>query len=163
MRERRPWRERLDEAILKTPSGCWEFQGPKSPKGYGSFWTGTPHRKSKAPAHRISWELVNGPVPEGKILCHACDNRPCVNPAHLFVGTKGDNNRDRNAKGRDSRGARHPNSKLTPDLVRLIRRLSAQGIVQREIATRVGVSRSCVACVVTRQNWKHVTDEEPAR
>lgn len=75
--------------------GCWVWQGPTNRKGYGIYaqWT----------AHREAWRRTNGPIPDGMLVCHHCDNPPCVRPVHLFLGTITDNNRDRAAKGRSAK------------------------------------------------------------
>ena len=79
------------------PDACWPWQGARLPRGYGKM-TGAGY------AHRIAWELENGPVPAGMYVCHHCDNPPCCNPAHLFTGDAAANNADMDAKGRSGRG-----------------------------------------------------------
>lgn len=88
---------------ILSPIECWEWQSGKDPNGYGRFGIG-PDRSNITPrlAHRVAWELAVGPIPEGRHLCHHCDNPGCVNPAHLFIGTAGDNMRDMARKGRNS-------------------------------------------------------------
>lgn len=82
------------------PDECWPWRGRVNPDGYGLFDLG----KTATTAHRVAWELSNGePIPKDLLGCHTCDNPPCVNPAHLFIGTIADNNRDRTTKGRDGR------------------------------------------------------------
>ncbi len=82
--------------------GCWEWTGAKG-RGYGLFHDGI----RLVPAHRWLWEQTNGPIPKGKILCHHCDNRPCVRPDHLFMGTNKDNSEDMVRKGRQATGERN--------------------------------------------------------
>jgi hypothetical protein len=83
-------------------NGCIEWTGARLPSGYGHLhWMGDLHR-----AHRLRWLLEHGPIPDGMYVCHSCDNRPCVNIEHLFLGTAADNNRDCVAKGRWRTGPR---------------------------------------------------------
>lgn len=85
------------------PAACWPWKGAwRTEKGYGRILKD--RRKGRAlRAHRVAWELAHGPIPLGLCVCHACDNPPCCNPAHLFLGTMLDNNRDRDAKDRHHR------------------------------------------------------------
>lgn len=85
---------------------CWEWKGSRLQKGYGTMpcWP----FKRPALAHRVSWEIHNGNIPDGLIVCHRCDNPPCVNPAHLFLGSHQDNLRDMVKKGRQVLGDGNP-------------------------------------------------------
>ena len=90
---------------------CWLWTAGTMPRGYGMF---TPHgRGSQTYAHRFSYELVNGPVPEGMVVRHTCDVRNCVNPSHLDVGTQADNLRDMKERGRSIKGKRLVNGRMT--------------------------------------------------
>jgi hypothetical protein len=111
-------------------------------------------------AHRVAYELANGPIPEGLNVLHNCpggDNPACVNPEHLFLGTLGDNNTDRDTKGRSAKGTDLPNAKLNETRVRAIRtRYEAGGITQRQLAEEHRVHEAVICNVVNRKTWKHV-------
>lgn len=94
-----PVRNRLLARIVSTPSGCWEWQGYRTPFGYGTI--SLPGKRTVY-AHRASWEVFRGAVPSGTCVLHSCDNPPCINPSHLFLGSRIDNNKDAVTKGRDA-------------------------------------------------------------
>jgi len=146
---------RLMSKVDITPTGCWEYQGQCDPKGYGRFSMG----RAKVLAHRAAWILRHGPIADGLMVCHHCDNPPCVNPAHLFLGTAADNNADRHAKGRTRNGVLHGEAHgravLTEADVRTIRSLG--GVVkQRDLADRFGVSQSAIQRAMSGDGWRHL-------
>ena len=132
---------------------CWEWRGCTSGGGYGYAWYGG--RNSRA--HRVSWVLHWGAIPEGSLVCHTCDNRICVNPAHLFLGTAADNQADMMAKGRGRcRGESHPRAKLTEVIVRQIRSDVRAGRSQRFLAEQYGVHTNTINQICRGHRWTHV-------
>jgi hypothetical protein len=134
---------------------CWRWTGPKSWNGYGRlFWQGKMRR-----AHRLMWELVNGEIPAGMLVCHRCDNPECTKPEHLFLGTHKDNAQDRNSKGRERKidGERHHARRLSADDVRAIRSSYAAGAVtQDDLAAQYGVIQQQISLIVSRRRWASV-------
>lgn len=139
--------------IEKTPT-CWLWAGAKGHFGYGVL----KHDGKQVYAHRVAWRLSHGEIQNGQCVLHKCDTPACVNPAHLFLGTKADNARDRDAKGRHRApmGERHANSKLTTNQARAIRMLRDAGAPLKLIAAKFGVSASNISYVALRKGWKHV-------
>ena len=135
------------------PDECWPWIGDKDRAGYGKIRPGGPVDCQRA--NRVAYALEHGSVPDDLCVCHRCDNPACVNPAHLFLGTHGDNARDKVAKGRATapRGEANHNAKLTDDAVRAIRASSERIYV---LARRYGVSDIIIARVRNGTGWKHV-------
>jgi hypothetical protein len=134
---------------------CWEWQAGRNAGGYGTF--GTNHKSYLA--HRFSWEIHYDKIPSGLCVLHQCDNPPCVNPDHLFLGNRLINKRDSIIKGRMKilRGESHSCAVLNEDDVHEIRRLYATGkYTQREIAERFEVGRSQIANILCGLAWTHI-------
>lgn len=134
---------------------CWLWKGSKHKEGYGR-WRFAGKFIS---AHRYSFILHYGEIPSSVLVCHTCDNPPCCNPDHLFLGTKKDNADDRDRKGRNINrlGDEHGNSKLTAHSVRIIRSSYRPFIVtSKMLARRFGVSQACIKFVLARRNWRHI-------
>lgn len=162
------------------PDLCWPWTGATNQSGYGTFVGGQGGRL----AHRFAFIQAHGPIPDGLCVLHRCDNPPCQNPGHLFLGTQADNMADMKNKGRwvsglalhpeliqrgeshwshlrpdrIRRGVKTPAAKLDDDSVRAIRRSVSEGVPQIELAARFGVSRGAISLVVSRKTWGHVSD-----
>lgn len=139
---------------VASTNACWEWTGARR-KGYGVVSVQSSRNRD---AHIVAWELANGrPVPSGMVIRHSCDNPPCVNPAHLLLGTHRDNVRDKVERDRQSKGVDHGLSKLSAADVQAIRQLAARGVRQRRIADDFGISQSNVSLIANRKGWQHVT------
>jgi HNH endonuclease len=106
-------------------------------------------------AHRAEWIEKRGPIPPGMMVCHHCDNPPCREIAHLFLGTNRDNLGDMASKGRSTWGTRNNTTKLTPAQVDEIRLALAAGEKQRDIGGRYGVCKSTIGCIARSESWRH--------
>jgi HNH endonuclease len=150
-----------DEAFwsnVKKTDGCWVWTAKLDSHGYGMSATGARGARRYTGAHRQSWKLTFGDIPEGLCVLHRCDNPPCVNPGHLFLGTQGENIDDMHAKGRASggsmKGERNPASKLTERQVAEIRALYVpRKITHRQLARDYGVSATAIQEVISRKKW----------
>lgn len=145
--EIRFWR-RVDKS--KHQNGCWEWTAWILKTGYGGFQLST---NKPIKAHRYSWILHNGQIPEGMMVCHRCDNRKCVRPDHLFLGTAKQNNDDALEKGRMKR---RKHQKLTEDLVRFIRSEERDCANLIEIAKSYGVHFTIVWRAYKGKTWRDV-------
>lgn len=141
-----------DKIPHRPAQGCWEWQGNLDKDGYGLFR----FRTIAWRAHRFSWKHVNGDIPQGIHVLHRCDNRSCVNPEHLFLGTHQDNMADKINKNRSKapRGSNHFKAKLTEEAVKNIRNDTR---TPKEIASDYGVSNTNVCAIKKRKIWRHVT------
>lgn len=148
-----PRRPRFWENIDKSggPSACWPWTGSKVGIGYGKASVGN----RSVRAHREAWERTHGPIPRGMVVCHRCDNPPCCNPEHLFLGTVAQNNADAVAKGRQARGERNNHVRLTEQQVHEIRSMDAE-LTSKDIAKAYGVDRTTISLVRLGMTWKHI-------
>ena len=138
---------------------CWIWLASCDAHGYGqiSGGKGPDGKRKMLKAHRVSWELNKGPIPCDLDVLHKCDNPPCANPKHLFVGEAVDNMKDAASKGRMPRGLAHHNGKFTERQIRKIRRLlSRNKLTQSEIGQRFGVSRSTILAIKRKDNYAYV-------
>lgn len=141
------------------PDECWEWTGPKTQAGYGliTHWDNANQKQHHLVSNRVSYCYHRGVLDTGKMaVCHSCDNRPCVNPNHLFLGSRADNILDMYRKGRqgDLRGIRNGRSRLAESDVAKIRKWSASGAIKRkEIAARFNISTSAVGLIASRRRY----------
>ena len=134
----------MEKVDIKGTDECWEWRGYKDHDGYGEFWSGN----HKSHAHRASWELLYGDIPEGMSVLHKCNNSGCVNPYHLYLGNQADNMRDRMMAGTAA--------KLYEGEVWLIRKLLKSGkFSQRFIAKMFKVSQSMISSIKRDPNHSY--------
>ena len=139
---------------VKKTDGCWEWIGGKFTSGYGLYKV----QGITSRVHRLSWEIHNGTIPEGMCVCHSCDNPPCVNPNHLWLGTSQENTQDKMSKGRHKyqSGESHYAAKLTDQQVEEIRTKSTgkrgEGV---RLAKEYGVSKSLISAIILSKKRTH--------
>lgn len=140
---------------------CWTWTGATY-QGYGIMHLPRCRDRTQR-AHRVSWTITHGLIPDGMHVCHHCDNPPCVNPAHLFLGTDADNLKDMRDKGRHPgfgprrKGEAHHFSKMTAETVLECRSRHAAGEKAPTLSRAYGVNKSSMYAILRRRSWAHVT------
>lgn len=137
-----------------TPSQCWLWTASTAGKGYGQIKL--PGTRRQVYAHRLSYEMHKGVVPDGLMVLHTCDTPRCVNPEHLFLGTGLDNLQDMARKGRHLYGERNTEHRLTEAKVHRIFDLSGEGWSQARIAKEIGVGQPQVGRILRGERWRHI-------
>ncbi len=138
--------QRFEEKVYPEPNtGCWIWAGYSNKKGYGAIG----HYPKVKSAHRVSFELFNGKIPNNQCVCHSCDNTFCVNPDHLFLGSNAQNANDRLIKFRYGK-------KLTSENILEIRLLYKSGVKQKHIAPIYGVSKGYISTIILKKVWKQI-------
>lgn len=140
----------IERIKILDEDSCWEWIGHIQPKGYGIFDISG----KKYLAHRLTYEIFIGEIPEYKCVCHKCDNRKCCNPKHLFTGTIQDNNRDRHEKGRTAKGEAIGSSKLSYEDITDIRLLASYNLKDKQIAEIYHVSRPLITMIRNGNRWQ---------
>ncbi len=136
---------------------CWVWTSSTNGRGYGQISSGG-NGGRPLKAHRVAWEMENGPIPDGLDVLHKCDNPICTRASHLMLGTHLDNMRDMFTKGRRQAavGERAAGAKLCECAVRAIRRLSGEGVTRADLGRRFGVHPMSILAIVRREHWRHV-------
>lgn len=131
---------------ITAPDDCWEWQGTKDRGGYGRFYGGGATRS----AHRLSYELTYGKIPDKLLACHSCDNRACCNPSHIFLGTQKDNVMDAVKKGRWIRpsGERCRKAKYSDETIRIIRQRHSNGERTIDLAVEYGMAGTSMSRIL---------------
>jgi HNH endonuclease len=164
-RPKTPLRDRFLRFVVipADPDQCWAWTGSKNEHGYGRLQKGTtPPRATKA--HRASWSIYHGPIPDGLHVLHRCDNPECSNPRHLFLGTHQENMLDSKTKGRPrgpqpgtvsvNVGSANGRAKLTENQITEIRHRVSSGELQREVGARFGIRQSTVSGIINGKRWR---------
>ena len=148
--------------LLKTGQvndrGCLEWINAKDKNGYGHTVFVKDGIRKTWKVHRLMYYLVYGDIPEGKLICHTCDNPPCFNILHLFLGSPKDNSIDREKKGRarDQKGEKNYMATLSQEEIIQIRSMADSGLSQEKIGKIFHVSQTCIGKILRRTRWKHI-------
>lgn len=150
--------ERFHEKWKKDPkTGCWLWTGATGGKGYG--FIKRPGERRQIYAHRLSYIIHVGDIPDGMMVCHTCDTLLCVRPTHLFLGTGGDNLQDMKGKDRHLYGVRNVRHKLTDDQVRQMHRLHREGVSTHGLGEMFGISQGQAWRIINGKRWEHIYRE----
>jgi hypothetical protein len=145
---------------IRVEGACLIWTAGKDKDGYGKFAitrpTGERPKQKHVRAHRIAWEMINGPAPDDLVMMHSCDTPACVAPWHLAPDTQAANRADCGAKGRNAVGERSGKATIDEGTVRAIRALVATGATHQAVADRLGTTRSVVSQVAIGKTWRHV-------
>lgn len=141
--------ERLDKILsrCKSVGTCLIWMGAVNSDGYPRLYV---DGNCNVKGHRLVYQLAKRKPPKGHVIRHMCDNPLCLNPAHLVSGTHAQNMKDRDS------GGRHGAAKVTPRQVRRIRKMYAEGILQKQISEKFSISPKTVSSIINRSHWKHV-------
>jgi hypothetical protein len=141
-------------SFVRKDAECWEWMRFRNKFGYGRIRVSGVNFLT----HRYAWILTHGVIPDDLCVLHRCDNPPCVNPSHLYLGTDADNARDRTERGRyaDFKGEKHPRVKLSEREVLLIRQRLDDGESQTNLAAMFGVTQAMISCIHKRLAWRHI-------
>lgn len=157
----------LAKVDRREPNECWPWLASTNPCGYGTFSGGIDENGVRQQlAHRFGYALQVGPIPSGLQVCHTCDNPPCQNPAHWFLGTHRENHEDKIKKGRQGppvrlNGSTNPNAKLTDREIAEIRRRWCTGQTQTHLALAYGVAQSHISRIVNRRQRRQPNTSIP--
>ena len=153
-RPRIPIDQKISEKVIKIPeSGCWIWIGSITNHGYGTMTLG---RNKNISAHRASYELKHGPIPDGMLALHHCDIKCCVNPDHIFLGTQQANMDDKVCKNRQANGVKHGMSKLTEQQAKEAKFGNEKPI---ELAKRFNCSATIIRQIRNGLYWKHLENK----
>lgn len=144
--------ERLNSKYTVNDNGCWIWNEALVGRGYAGLQV----NGKKVKAHRLSYMIFKGPIPDGLFVCHRCDNRACINPEHLFLGTCKDNQKDMAEKRRSLIGTMNPNHKLKPYDVLIIREAKSHGYTIASIARYYKMSEGVIWKAAAGATWKYV-------
>lgn len=158
---RTPHADRFWARVVKTAGdGCWLWAGGTTAGGYGVAHDAS---GSMTTAHRVAWEITNGPIPDGKHVCHNCpggDNRLCVNPSHMFLGTQAENMQDAAKKGRTTAGERNARAKLDEQSIAWAKDRIDHGAKRGEVAAALGIHRETLYKAMSGKTWRHIKSSE---